>query len=559
MVKIPELTKDGQNWKIYCTKFLEVAATFDCLKVLAGRPYEGDDWDGCNALLCCMFMETVAPSIYFKICRRTAHENFKYLAKRFRNSKPIPRANEFQRAGTAAAAETPEKSPMSANAATERHAHAKSDEEDLSNSKALTRGTEDVDDGNVGRTEDPHTSFEALAKGTSAESAEMTLVVLESTPHETQDQPHSSLPLTPRPPIEGEPNGCKQEAVDSVVTAGRTKGMVEMAEPTEMVADVNRTALLGGEPVEMACEVDEGNGMERKDLRLPKAELYCEERHQHSGNATGDVPSAQKLLLKGEWTVLYASGKLLTTTVEPYANDGDRNARVYLGGTHWRAGDADRPGNRSDGSRYQADRLSCQTDGPRGEADASRAWMDTLKVSDSAETNVIGHEEGAGTYLSIGDAKHLAKETDGVGNHVDVLIGHGDVLSVNTDVIKPTDTPQIINEPNGLGDQTDTSSVHTYVHCIGNDAGAAENETLNIRKSQTIEKSQDSLYTAEIEFPKRSYRWRKVSVGNIDVYVPWNVPIEVLGRAFEFREVESAGKAIAPIVEGERAGNGDGS
>ena len=91
MVKIPELAEDGQNWKIYCAKFLEVAATFDCLEVLAGRPYEGEDWDGCNALLCCTFMESVPPSIYFKIRRRTAHENFKYLAKRFCDSKPIPR------------------------------------------------------------------------------------------------------------------------------------------------------------------------------------------------------------------------------------------------------------------------------------------------------------------------------------------------------------------------------------------------------------------------------------------------------------------------------------
>ena len=139
MVKIPELAEDGQNWKIYRAKFLEVAATFDCLEVLAGRPYEGDDWDGCNALLCCMFMETVAPSIYFKIRRRTAHEIFKYLAKRFHDNEPIPRANELQRAGTAAAAETPEKSPTSADAAREQLAHANSDVEDLSNStKALT-------------------------------------------------------------------------------------------------------------------------------------------------------------------------------------------------------------------------------------------------------------------------------------------------------------------------------------------------------------------------------------------------------------------------------------
>ena len=119
-------------------KFLEVAATFDCLEVLAGRPYKGDDWDGCNALLCCMFMETVAPSIYFKIHCRTAHKNFKYLAKRFHDNDPIPRTNELQCAGTAAVAEMPENYPTSTNAATERHAHANLDEEDLTTTKALT-------------------------------------------------------------------------------------------------------------------------------------------------------------------------------------------------------------------------------------------------------------------------------------------------------------------------------------------------------------------------------------------------------------------------------------
>ena len=139
MVKIPELAEDRQNWKIYRVKFLEVTATFDCLEVLAGRPYEGEDWDGCNTLLCCMFMETVAPSIYFKICRRTAHKKFKYLAKRFCDNDPIPCANELQCAGTATAVEMPENYPTSANAATEQLVNADSDEDNLSNStKALT-------------------------------------------------------------------------------------------------------------------------------------------------------------------------------------------------------------------------------------------------------------------------------------------------------------------------------------------------------------------------------------------------------------------------------------
>ena len=253
MVKIPELTKDGQNWKIYHVKFLEVAATFDCLEVLAGRPYEGDDWDGCNTLLCCMFMETVAPSIYFKIHHRTAHENFKYLAKCFCDNDPIPCTNKLQCTGTAAVVEMPENYPTSVNAATEQHADTKSDEDNLSTTKALTRGTEDVNDGNVGHTQDPRMSTKAPVEGTSTKCAEMTLVVLESVPlHETQNQPHSSLPLTPRPPVDGEPCKCKQEVADNIVTAGRTNGTVKLAKPTEMVADVNRTAPLDGEPVETA-------------------------------------------------------------------------------------------------------------------------------------------------------------------------------------------------------------------------------------------------------------------------------------------------------------------
>ena len=37
------------------------------------------------------------------------------------------------------------------------------------------------------------------------------------------------------------------------------------------------------------------------------------------------------------------------------------------------------------------------------------------------------------------------------------------------------------------------------------------------------------------------------------------MPVEALVQTFEFRLVESAGEAIAPSVEGERAGDGDGN
>ena len=68
------------------------------------------------------------------------------------------------------------------------------------------------------------------------------------------------MPLTLRPPIEGKPNACKQEAAESVVTAGHMDWMAEMAKPT--VVDVNRTAMLGKDLATAACGVDEGNRME---------------------------------------------------------------------------------------------------------------------------------------------------------------------------------------------------------------------------------------------------------------------------------------------------------
>ena len=171
-VEVPKLAENRQNWKIYHTKIVEAAATniTDLLGVLAGwEPDDGSyDWECQDAILKWTFYTSVPISILRPIRKLdTVHEIFKYLAKRFRDNEPIPHANEFQCVGTAAAAETPEKSPMSADAATERHASAEQNNEDLTTTKALTRGTEDIDNGNVGHTEDPRTSFEASVKGIS--------------------------------------------------------------------------------------------------------------------------------------------------------------------------------------------------------------------------------------------------------------------------------------------------------------------------------------------------------------------------------------------------------
>ena len=57
--------------------------------------------------------------------------------------------------------------------------------------------------------------------------------------------------------------------------------------------------------------------------------------------------------------------------------------------------------------------------------------------------------------------------------------------------------------------------------------------------------------------PKSTRRWRKASVDDIDVYMPWNVPIEAPGQTLAFGPFESRVEAIVPSIEGERAGDRD--
>ena len=199
---------------------------------------------------------------------------------------------------------------MSANAATERHADAEKDEEDLPKTKDLPhQGTEDVDGRNARHMEDPCMSLETSAEGNSAECTDGTQVLLTGAPHKTRNKLQNSLPLTLRLPIEGEPSGCKQEAVESVVTAGCMNGTVEKAEPQVVDTDVDRTALLGGELAERASGVDEGDRTERRDLQLQQTNLLCEETRQCNGNAEDNIPIANRLPLEGEWTV-YSSGEM---------------------------------------------------------------------------------------------------------------------------------------------------------------------------------------------------------------------------------------------------------
>ena len=427
--------------------------------------------------------------------------------KHFHNNDPIPCANKLQCTGTAAVAEMPENYPTSTNAATEQHADAKSDEDDLSTTKALTRGTQDVNNRNVRHTQDPRMSLEALAQGNSAQCAKMTPVILKSTPHESQDWPQDSLQVTPY--------ACEQEAADSIVTAGHTNGTAKMAKP--QIANIDRTPPLGGKLAERACGVNKGNGTECESKSRPQqTKLLCEESHQCSGNANRAIPDAYGLLLEGEWTVCM-SGEVsdlergadmsngltepLMMTIELDNTDGSGVPSMYLGGMCWHAGDTSRP---------------------EGQSDGSRGSVDTLNALNRAETEVIGHGEGASTYLGPGDAKCLVLETDSTRNH------------------------------------TDTSNRSTDVPSIETDADISANKTVNIRKRQMSSTPRNSPETQGITMAKPIGQWRKVSAGEGGVYILWNTSIEASGQTFEFGRFESIEEAIAPKVEGEGAVSGDG-
>jgi len=262
------------------------------------------------------------------------------------------------------------------------------------------------------------------------------------------------------------------------------------------------------------------------------------------------------------------SDTLVTTSIASESPDSGGIPRVHLGSTIWRAGDANGIGNRTEGSG--------------GQADVSRGLTGTLDVPNGAGTAGMSDGEGAETYLGVRDAKRVVHATDGVGTHADTSSGYGDAPSVETDTLttanateivstpprrkKPPDSPvstirRTPDEPNGCRNHADASSARTYAYCVGNDAETVGNATKNVRTYQIERKTQDSPTGREIATPKPTSRWRKVSPHGIDVYVPWNAPVEVLGtvnRRIVFGRVESGDEAIAPSVEGERAGEGDG-
>jgi len=153
------------------------------------------------------------------------------------------------------------------------------------------------------------------------------------------------------------------------------------------------------------------------------------------------------------------------------------------------------------------------------------------------------------------------------------------VPSVGTDAITAANAPEIVSipqkrekppdspmetarrrpdEPNGCGSHADASSARTHAHCIGNKTETAGNEVEHVRTHRNGSRTQNSPNAIDIVTAKLPRRWRKVSIGGGDVYVPFNAPIAIPMRRIIFGRPESGDEAIAPSLKGERAGDGDG-
>ena len=259
--------------------------------------------------------------------------------------------------------------------------------------------------------------------------------------------------------------------------------------------------------------------------------------------------------------------EFVTLSIESEDLGGGDILCIRLGGMQMQTGDVN-------GSRGQTDWSDDQTDEPRGQ-------MYVPNQLNNAEMASISHGDGAGTYLGAGDAKRGVEVMNGVGSQTDMSIGHGDVPSIETDPNKPAKAPENVsitrkkdklpnlpmeaarrcsNESNTCGDQTDTPIACTDMHTIGDETKMAENETEIISTQRNSPKTRDLPYTPENETPKSICRRRRVSAGNGDVHLLWNVPVGVLGQMFAFGQPESRGEAIAPRdVEGKTAeGAGDG-
>ena len=297
---------------------------------------------------------------------------------------------------------------------------------------------------------------------------------------------------------------------------------------------------------------------------------------------------------------------------------------TYLG-----AADAKRGADATDGIASHADASNGQTDAPS-------VQTDTLMAANAPETVSTHPIEPQSPNSPVGDSKRGVDVADGLASHTDTSSEHMDPPSVETDALTSRNAPNTVsiprtkpktpdlpgdgarlalNEQNGWGSHTDTSSaqtgvpgVHTdaitpadevgnirtqqnrskmqnspleaarqrsdepnacrnltdrsgeraSVHSVANETETPANGMERVRTRRNGSKSRNSPNTRKTATPELTSHCKRVSAGGIIVYIPLNAPIDDSSRMFVFGRVEGGEEAIAPKVIDETAGNGDG-
>ena len=213
---------------------------------------------------------------------------------------------------------------------------------------------------------------------------------------------------------------------------GRTKGTAQSANPPEMDTNVDRTVVLGGEPVETVCGVNKGNSDFEYQTRIQQTNLLCKETCQCNGNVENNIPSAYGLPLKGEWSV-YPSSELemlVIMSIELEDPDSSEIPCVHLRGMSWQTGDVNRPGNQADGIESQTDMSSWHSDMPS-------IKMNANKPADTGAIIRIPQKKEKLPDIPVEAAWQHSDEPNGFGDATDALSMSTDRPSIKTNLTKP--------------------------------------------------------------------------------------------------------------------------
>ena len=223
------------------------------------------------------------------------------------------------------------------------------------------------------------------------------------------------------------------------------------------------------------------------------------------------------------------------------------------------------------------------TDGFRNCADRSNACThvqsivhETETAANPSKTVSIRQIEPKPPDIPDSTANRTLDESDSLTSHADRLDVDADVQNGANKMETPADEAETISmrriEPkppqsltmgaNGCANKTDRSSHHPGTLNMRMQAITPADEVGNIRTRQIDPKTRNSPHTRETATPESTYQWKRVSLRGIDIYVPWNVPIDRTSRKFVLGRVEGGVEAIAPSIDGgdvkERACNRNG-